>query len=66
MVFYYISPAIGRLYFVLTPIVIILYLDMILKTPVPIEIPLLVFASGFLNYGATWLISFIKSHQLLK
>ncbi len=66
LVFYYISPAIGRLYFVLTPIVIILYLDMILKTPVPIEIPLLVFASGFLNYGATWLISFIKKPPLIK
>ena len=37
LVFYYISPAIGRLYFVLTPIVIILYLDMILQKPLPID-----------------------------
>lgn len=66
LVFYYISPAIGRLYFVLTPIVIILYLDMILQKPLPIDIPLLVFASGFLNYGATWLISFLKKPAIVK
>ncbi|CCF26207.1 GGDEF domain-containing protein [Leuconostoc citreum] len=66
LVFYYISPAIGSLYFVLTPIVIILYLDMILQKPLPIDIPLLVFASGFLNYGATWLISFLKKPAIVK